>query len=285
MSQPERTICYSDDQWHEGNPKLIGPMNHAFWMASVVFDGARSIAGLAPDLDQHCQRLCDSAAAMGLQPNTSPQDITDICIDGIRQFSPNAVLYVRPMFYATDGFVLAEANSTKLTVVLHEKAMPEKSGLTACLSTRRRPSIEAAPTTAKASCLYPNAGLALREASNRGFHNAITLDPNGNVAELATANLWIAIDGAAHTPAANGTFLAGITRARIIELFRQDGIEVIERAMTFDEILRADEVFATGNYGKVQPITRVELQDFQPGPISKRAYELYFNYASNFSVL
>jgi len=285
MNENERAICYVDGEWHEGNPKLMGPMDHAFWMASVVFDGARAMAGLAPDLDQHCQRLCASAVTMGLAPTLSAQAITDLCIEGVRRFPADAVLYVRPMFYADDGFVMAAPESTRFVIAIHEKAMPPASGFTACLSTRTRPSMSAAPTTAKASCLYPNAGFALKEAAARGFFNAVTLDPNGNVAELATANLWIAKNGAAHTPAANGTFLAGITRARVIELLRHDGIEVIERAMTFNEVLDADEVFATGNYGKVQPITRLEDRDFQPGPISTRARELYFDYAKSFSIL
>ncbi len=284
MSEQERSVCYADGEWHEGNPKLTGPMDHAFWMASVVFDGARAMAGLAPDLDQHCQRLCASALTMGLAPTHSAQAITDLCIDGIRRFPEDAVLYVRPMFYASDGFVNAEPESTRFVIAIHEKAMPPASGFTACLSTRTRPSLTAAPTTAKASCLYPNAGFALKEAASRGFLNAVTLDPNGNVAELATANLWIAKDGAAHTPAANGTFLAGITRARVIDLLRKDGIEVVERAIGFDEVLAADEVFSTGNYGKVLPITQVEDHDFQPGPVAGRARELYFDYAKAFSV-
>src|SRR3546814_6001125 len=71
-----------------------------------------------------------------------------------------------------------------------------------------------APTDAKASCLYPNSARALNEASKRGFDNAVVLDALGNVAELATANLWIAKDGVAVTPAPNGTFLNGITKQR-----------------------------------------------------------------------
>jgi branched-chain amino acid aminotransferase len=105
------------------------------------------------------------------------------------------------------------------------------------------------------------------------------LDFEGNVAELATANIWIAKNGAAHTPAANGTFLSGITRARVGQLLRDAGIEVHERTMTWDDVLSADEVFTTGNYSKVLPITRVENRDLQPGPIYRKARELYFDWA------
>src|SRR5206468_2436521 len=87
-------------------------------------------------------------------------------------------------------------------------------------------------------------------------------DPLGNVAEFSSANLWIAKDGAAHTPVPNGTFLNGITRQRVIRLLRAAGVEVHERSMTFQDVLDADEVFSTGNYGKVMPITGVDGMRF-----------------------
>ncbi|MEM9439834.1 MAG: aminotransferase class IV, partial [Pseudomonadota bacterium] len=136
-----------------------------------------------------------------------------------------------------------------------------------------------APTDAKAACGYPNLQRALREANNRGFDNGITMDPSGNVAELCTANLWIAKDGVALTPAANGTFLSGITRRRVADLLREDGTEVRETTLTRQDILEADEVFSTGNYGKVIPITAVENKELTEGPICRRARDLYFDFA------
>src|SRR3546814_8641917 len=128
-----------------------------------------------------------------------------------------------------------------------------------------------APTDAKASCLCPNAARALAEAARRGFSNAFVLDALGNVAELATANIWIAKDGAAITPAPNGTFLNGITRQRVIRLLRAAGIEVREARVTWQDVLEADEVFSTGNYGKVVPITQVEPRSLQPGPVDRKS--------------
>jgi branched-chain amino acid aminotransferase len=153
------------------------------------------------------------------------------------------------------------------------------SGASACLSSLRRPGPEMAPTDAKASCHYPQAARALREAAARGFANAVMCDPLGNVAEFATANLFLAKDGVVVTPAANGTFLNGITRQRILSLLREDGIAVEERTVTRAEVLGADEVFATGNYGKVTALTRIEDRDLQPGPMFRRARELYWDFA------
>ena len=81
------------------------------------------------------------------------------------------------------------------------------------------------------------------------------------MAELATANIWFAKDGEAHTPVPNGTFLNGVTRQRVVKLLRGAGITVHERSIRWSEFLEADEVFSTGNYAKVAPITRVEQQE------------------------
>jgi branched-chain amino acid aminotransferase len=142
-----------------------------------------------------------------------------------------------------------------------------------------------ATTDAKAAALYPQSGRALREAAKRGFDNAVMLDPDGNVAEFATANLWFAKNGVAVTPAENGTFLSGITRARVRALLQADGVEVQERAFTFDEVKDADEVFNTGNYGKVMPVTKIEDRELQPGPVARRAYDLYMDFAKSCNVI
>ena len=105
------------------------------------------------------------------------------------------------------------------------------------------------------------------------------LDPLGHVAELATANIFYAQDGKVHTPVPNGTFLSGITRARVIGLLRDAGIEVFERTLTPEDFAGADEIFSTGNWGKVMPVSRFEERDLQPGPIFHRARELYWEFS------
>lgn len=274
-----RAITWVDGAWLEGNPAIIGPMTHAIWLSSVVFDGARAFEGVAPDLDLHCARAVRSALALGLEPMLTAGEIEELCWDGIRRFPKDATLYIRPMFFAETGFVAPEPESTRFTLTINEEPMPSAAGFTACLSTRRRPAPGSAPTDAKAACLYPNAGLALKEARGRGFDNAVMLDPIGNVAEFATANLFIAKDGAVHTPVPNGTFLNGITRQRVIALLRDAGVPVHERSLTFAEVMAADEVFSTGNYAKVVPVTRVEDRHLQPGPLAARARALYWDFA------
>jgi branched-chain amino acid aminotransferase len=107
----------------------------------------------------------------------------------------------------------------------------------------------------------------------------VLLDPTGNVSEFSTSNLFYAKDGEVHTPIPNGTLLNGITRQRVIKLLRRAGVTVHERAIPWPDVLAADEIFSTGNHGKVLPVTRMETRDLQPGPMFKKARELYWEYA------
>jgi branched-chain amino acid aminotransferase len=258
---------------------IMGPMTHAPWLGSCIFDGARAFEGTTPDLDLHCQRAVRSAESFGLNIVKSAGEIEELVREGISRFPPGTALYLRPMFWAASGFVEVDPESTEFCVSVYESPMPEPRGFSITCSPFRRPSYEYAPTDAKAACHYPNSARAIREARARGFDNAVMLDPLGNVSELATANIWLARNGEAHTPVPNGTFLNGITRQRTIVLLRQAGITVHERSISWKEFCDADEVFSTGNYGKVQPVTRVESRNLQPGPVYKKARELYWEYA------
>jgi branched-chain amino acid aminotransferase len=267
-----------EGKWHEGNPMLMGPMTHAPWLGSCVFDGARAFEGVAPDLDQHCQRIVNSAETFGLKSRPAGE-IEELIREGIARFPKGAELYLRPMFWAADGFVDIDPESTQFSVSVYDAPLPKPKGFSVTLSPFRRPSYEFAPTDAKAACHYPNSARGLRECKARGFDNAVMLDALGNVSELTTANIWMVKDGAAHTPAPNGTFLNGITRQRIVKLLRSTGVTVFERAIPWREFLEADEVFSTGNYSKVSPITRIESRNLQPGPVAAKARELYWAYA------
>ena len=136
------------------------------------------------------------------------------------------------------------------------------------------------PTDAKAGCLYPNK----RPHPARGEVARVSTTPSSptcwaNVAETATANIFMVKDGAVHTPIANGTFLNGITRQRVISLLRDAGETVLESVLRYEHFLQADEIFTTGNYMKVMPVTRIDDLTLQPGPIFKKARELYWDFA------
>jgi len=279
-NQPGKVWTYANGEWFEGDKAVLAPRHQAFWLASTVFDGARYMSGRAPDLDRHVARLMKSARILGMAPTLSADEIESLAWEGIGKFDKDAELYICPIFYAEEGaVVMPDPASTQFSLVVREAPLPPFEGFSACLSSFRRPARDMAPTEAKASCLYPNVARSVGEAQEKGYDLGVVLDPNGNVAEFSYANLFMVTEGVVVTPEINGTFLNGITRQRVMQLLRDDGYEVVERAIDFKEVLGADELFATGNYAKVRPCTKIEDRELQPGPVATRARELYFEFA------
>lgn len=280
------TWTFVDGDWYEGNVAIVGPRSHAMWLGSSVFDGARWFEGVAPDLDQHARRVNSSAIALGLDPTRTPAEIVDLTWEGLKKFDGRTAVYIRPMYWAEHGGYMgvpADPASTRFCLCLYESPMIAPSGFSITVSPFRRPTLETMPTNAKAGCLYPNNGRAIVEAKMRGFDNALVLDMLGNVAETGSSNIFMVKDGQVYTPAANGTFLSGITRARTISLLAEEGVHVIEKTLSVREFMEADEIFSTGNHSKVVPVTRIEERNLQPGPVAKKARQLYWDWAHSTS--
>jgi branched-chain amino acid aminotransferase len=277
------TLTYWNGTWHEGNPAILGPRDHAFWLGSMVFDGGRAFEGCGPDLDLHAERCVRSARSLGLKPTKTAKEILELMHEAVRRFGPKAELYVRPMFWATKGGagpISVDGDSTQFLLCVYHAPMRAGTPTTLGLCrTIRRPTPESAPTDAKASCLYPNSSRGAAEMQARGFQNGIVLDAAGNVAETCSSNIFLAKNGTVSTPIPNGTFLAGITRNRTVKLLRNAGVTVEERTVTMADLDDCDEMFTTGNAGKVQPVSRYESRDLQPGPIARQAHELYMAYS------
>ena len=277
-----KTWTFFEEQWREGNLPIMGVRTHAAWLCSVVFDGARAFEGVTPDLDLHCARVNDSAKKLYLQPTVAVDTWLKLAHEGIAKFDGKTALYIRPMYWAEKEGPWVQAHepeSTRWCLTIYEAPMREPKGFSITLSPFRRPTQETMPVDAKAGCLYPNNARALFEAQARGWDNAVVCDMLGNVAELTTANLFLAKDGVVYTPIPNGTFLAGITRQRVIGLLRENGVSVVETTLKYRDLQAADEIFSSGNYSKVVPITRIDDRKLEFGPIYKKARELYWAFA------
>src|SRR4051794_34336199 len=277
-----KTWTFYEGDWHEGNVAIMGARTHAAWLGSMVFDGARAFEGVTPDLDLHFARVNRSAGAFLLKPLVSVETWMGLAAEGLKRFDRQPELYIRPMYWAEDGVaagVRHDPETTRWCLSMYEAPMPKPQGCAITLSPYRRPTADCAPVDAKAGCLYPNNTRAMIEATGRGFDNCILRDMLGNVAELGTANIFMAKDGVMFTPAPNGTFLNGITRQRIIKLLREDGVSVVEKTMSYAEFQAADEIFSSGNYSKLSPVTRIDERSLQPGPFYHKARELYWSFA------
>ncbi|MCF6314954.1 MAG: branched-chain amino acid aminotransferase [Marinosulfonomonas sp.] len=283
MAMGTNIRTYFDGTWHNGDLSIMKAADHGSWLGSTIFDGARYFEGVAPDLRNHCARANRSAAALMLTPTVTTDDMVQIVWEGLAAYPKTSAVYIRPMYWGIDcglGGIVPKEGSTGFAISLEQVAMPAATAAETLTTTRfRRPVLEDNVTNAKAGCLYPNNARMLAEANAKGFNNALVADIMGNVAETASANVFMAKDGELFTPIANNTFLAGITRARHIENLRADGIKVHETILTFDDFRKADEVFLSGNYSKVTPVSEFDGVNYQMGPLTKRARETYWDWA------
>ena len=284
MATGKNIRTYFEGSWHDGDLMIMRAADHGAWLGSGVFDGARYFDGMAPDLLAHCDRVNRSAKAMCLTPTVSAEDMVAIVREGLQGFAKDAAVYIRPMYWGIDGDVTAivpSEDTTGFAICLEEIPMADAT-VSATLTRTRfcRPLLESSVVNAKAGCLYPNNARMLREARGRGFTNTMVTDAMGNVAETATANIFMARDGEVFTPIPNGTFLSGITRARHIKNMRADGITVHETVLGYGDFEAADEVFMSGNMNKVTPVTAFDDRQYQIGPVARRVREMYWDWAA-----
>ena len=283
MASGENIKTYFNGSWHDGDKYILRAADHGAWLGSSVFDGARFFEGVTPDLLLHCERVNNSARAMMLDPVVSPEEMVGIIKEGLGSFEKSTSVYIRPMYWALDGsesLVLPKENSTAFSICLEQIPMAAATASATLSRTKfRRPVLEDNVVNAKAGCLYPNNARMLAEARSKGFTNALVADAAGNVAETATANIFMVKDGEVFTPIPNGTFLAGITRARHIQNLREYGKKVSETVLTFRDFEEADEVFMTGNMTKIMPVTAFEDKNYQVGSVAKLARELYWDWS------
>lgn len=274
---------YFNGLWHDGDAMVIRAADHGAWLGSSVFDGARYVQGVSPDLDLHCARVNRSAEALMLRPTLTTEEMVAIVQEGLTAYAPGTAVYIRPMYWGIHGdatAIVPKPDETGFAICLEEIPMaPDTASATLGYTRFRRPVLEDAVVNAKAGCLYPNNARMLAEVRSRGFANALVADAIGNVAETATANIFMVRDGVVFTPVPNGTFLSGITRARHIANLRADGVEVRETVLTFKDFDAADEVFMSGNMNKVTPVTAFEDKSYQVGPVTRRVRDLYWDWA------
>lgn len=287
MALGKNTRTYFQGEWHDGDVPIMRAADHGSWLGTTVFDGARYFEGLTPDLEAHLARVNRSAKALMLNPTTSTSDMLEITHEGLKRFGTDTAVYIRPMYWGIDADLTTSAiapsqDTTGFAICLEAVPMAQPDTTTTLTRTRfRRPVLEDAVVDAKAGCLYPNNARMLVEARTKGFANALVADAMGNVAETATTNVFMVKDGAVFTPIPNGTFLAGITRARHLANMRSDGLSVTETVLTFEDFANADEVFLSGNMSKVTPVTAFDDRQYQVGPVARRVREMYWDWAAS----
>lgn len=282
MAIGSKCVTWYEGSWQDGNTPILGAADHATWLGTMVFDGARAFDGVMPDLDLHCARLIGSAEIMGLEPCAAAEIVEGLAREGVKRLGSDRPLYIRPMMWSREGspaMIDPDPGSSAFALCIEDYPFAVPGPYTLTLSPYRRPTRESALNDAKAACQYANNGRIIREARKRGFNNALSLDAAGNVAETGSTNIFLVKDGVVRTPAPNGTFLNGITRQRVISLLRADGVTVEETTLLPDDFAAADEIFITANAQKIVPVSRYEATELRSNAMAHRARALYWDFA------
>ena len=264
-------------------------LSHALHYASSVFEGIRAYEtprGPAVFcLDAHVTRLLHSCKIVRL-PLTFTH--AQLC-DAIRELitaNGQTSCYIRPLVFRGYGALGVWPEDCPVDVAIasfpwHKKdetAVLEQ-GIDVGVSSWRRMAPDTLPAMAKCAGNYVNSALAVVEAKQRGFHEAIVLDVDGFVSEGSGQNVFLVQGGRVLTPPVGSSILAGVTRACVMQLAKDLGIEVSEQRLPRELLYTVDEAFFTGTVAEVTPIRSVDglaVGTGRRGPITKQLQERFF---------
>lgn len=267
----EGLIWYNGDMvpWREADVHVL---THGLHYASCVFEGERVYEGEIFKLTEHSERLVHSANILDFEIPYTVAEIDQACRDVV---AANNIVdgYVRPVAWRGSEMmgVSAQQNRINLAIAVWEWPSyfaPEERlrGIRLQISKWRRPDPMTAPTDSKAAGLYMICTLSKHKAEQDGYQDALMMDWRGQVAEATGANIFFSKDGVLHTPTPD-CFLDGITRRTVMDLARQRGIEIVERAIMPEEMAEFEECFLTGTAAEVTPVREIGPYTFQPGSI------------------
>ena len=270
-------VIYFNGKFVPKNEAKTSVYDHGFLYGDGVFEGIRAYNGRIFRLDEHLDRMYDSAKAIDLKIPLSKEEMKKAIIETLKRNKLEDA-YIRPIVSRGDGDLgLDPRKCPKPNVFIITQEWGAmygdlyEKGLTAITVGVRRNAPEALPPNIK-SLNYLNNILAKIEANAKGGDEAIMFDVHGNLSEGSGDNIFVVKNGRIITPPTLNN-LRGITRAAAIELARKEGIEVSEINMGLFDIYTADEVFVTGTAAEIAPITRIDgrlIADGKPGNITKK---------------
>ena len=272
--------------WREANVHVL---THTLHYGVGVFEGMRAYEtprGVAIfRLHDHTRRMERSAHILGMRMPYTFDEINDACVTVVRENALSAA-YVRPIaFYGSEGMGLRADNLSVHVAVaawewgayLGDEGL--EKGIRIRTSSFTRHHVNISMCKAKAVGHYINSILALHEALECGYDEALLLDNEGYVAEGSGENIFIVRDGMIYTPDLTSA-LEGVTRDTIMVFARDLGMEVKEKRLTRDEVYIADEAFFTGSAAEVTPVVELDNRTIgtgRRGPVTRKLQNMFFD--------
>ncbi|MCI4446774.1 MAG: branched-chain amino acid transaminase [Pyrobaculum sp.] len=263
----------------------IHVLTHALHYGTSIFEGIRAYwTGkdlLIFRLDDHVDRMFRSAKILGVKVPYTADEVRRAIIETLRANSFREDVYIRPIMFVSTPTVTLDVRMLEVSLAViafpFGKYLPPE-GIRAAVVSWRRVSNTMLPVMAKIGGIYVNSVLALVEARNKGFDEAILMDANGYIAEGSGENVFVVRKGKIYTPPTYASILEGITRDTVIKLATDEGMYVEERPIAREEIYIADEVFLVGTAAEITPVVEIDgrtIGNGKPGPVTKKLAELY----------
>ncbi len=277
------TIFYNGNfvDWKDAKIHIL---NHGLHYASSVFEGVRMYNGKIFKNTEHNIRLHKSAEIMDFAIPYPVEELDELCLK-ICKMNNLDDAYIRPFAFRGCEQMQISGNLNKIHVGIASWQWPalygdlKRTGIDMMVASYRRPPANCAPVFAKAAGLYMIVTISKHQAERAGFHDAIMLDYQENIAEATGANFFAIFDGEIHTPIAD-CFLNGLTRQTAISLAKELGYKIVERKITLPELANAQDAFMTGTAAEISRIASVTDESgkkykFSDNKISMHLFDKY----------
>ncbi|MDI3316356.1 MAG: branched-chain-amino-acid transaminase [Bacillota bacterium] len=280
-------VVYLNGEFVPVEEAKVSVYDHGFLYGDGVFEGIRMYSGRVFKLEEHIRRLYHSARVIDLEIPLAPEQMSQAVLETCRRndLDDGYIRLVVSRGPGDLGLDPRKCSRPTVTIIVDRIALFPASllekGLTAVTASTRRTAVDALDPRVK-SLNYLNSVLAKIEGNLAGVDEILMFNHEGYVCEGTGDNVFIVRDGRVLTPPAYLGILEGITRATVIDLARELGIEAGETVFTRYDLYTADECFLTGTAAEVVPVTVIDgrpVGDGRPGPVTRRLREAYFEYA------
>ena len=259
-------------------------LTHALHYSTAVFEGIRCYntpnGSAIFRLPEHVDRFFNSAKMYGMKMRYSKKQISNAIIKTVKT-SGLKECYIRPLAYYGYGTMglTPTLNKVDVSIACWKWKMGESkagkfSGAKCKISKWIRIDSKSQPMQSKSAANYSNAALARVEALKNGYDEAIMLNNKGNVAEGSAENIFVVKNGIIKTPPLDADILNGITRNSVIQLIKKEHMKLVEKNITVNELLKADEVFMTGTAAEVKSVTKIDKNAIGNGSVGEITKEL-----------
>ncbi len=268
----------------------VNVRSHALHYGSSVFEGVRAYetpsGTMAFRLTDHLRRLYWSASVYRIPIPYPLEELRQACLETVRANGLSNA-YIRPLVMRGDvglGVLPKNMNTVDVAIMVTQWGayMGEEGrevGIDACISSWQRLAPNTIPPGVKAGGNYLSSQLVMFEARDRGYHEGISMGVDGLLSEGAGENVFVVQRNRILTPPASSAILSGITRDTAIELAADLGLEVVEQAISREQLYAAEEIFFTGTAAEITPVKKIDhlpVGEGVRGPVTRRMQDRFF---------